>query len=56
MPTDSGEWPNVNLSAILEGLIEAGVEFILVGGLTAVVQGALIRTNVTPAQESFRRS
>jgi hypothetical protein len=35
---------DVDLSAILEGLINAGVEFILVGGLAAVAQGAPITT------------
>jgi hypothetical protein len=35
---------SVNLGAILEGLIEAGVDFILVGGLAAVVQGAPVTT------------
>jgi len=44
MPTDRGESTSVNLSAILEGLIEAGVDFILVGGLAAVVQGAPVTT------------
>lgn len=44
MPTDSGGSRNVNLAAILEGLIEAGVDFILVGGLAAVVQGAPVTT------------
>ena len=44
MPTDSGESTSVNLGAILEGLIEAGVDFILVGGLAAVVQGAPVTT------------
>jgi hypothetical protein len=44
MPTDSGELTSVNLGAILEGLIEAGVDFILVGGLAAVVQGAPVTT------------
>jgi predicted nucleotidyltransferase len=44
MPT-SGEKPNgPDLGALLEGLIEAGVEFILVGGLAAVVQGAPVTT------------
>jgi hypothetical protein len=32
------------LSSLLEGLINAGIEFILVGGLAAVVQGAPITT------------
>ena len=44
MPTDRGESTSVNLGAILEGLIEAGVDFILVGGLAAVVQGAPVTT------------
>jgi len=44
MPTGSGKPTNANLSAILEGLIEAGVDFILVGGLAAVVQGAPVTT------------
>ena len=44
MPTDRGESTSVNLGALLEGLIEAGVDFILVGGLAAVVQGAPITT------------
>ena len=44
MPTDSEESTSVNLGAILEGLIEAGVDFILVGGLAAVVQGAPVTT------------
>ncbi|MBI5550958.1 MAG: hypothetical protein HY911_05565 [Desulfobacterales bacterium] len=34
----------VNLIALLEGLLQAGVEFILVGGLAAVVQGAPVTT------------
>ena len=33
-----------SLSNIIEGLLEAGVDFILVGGLAAVVQGAPITT------------
>ncbi len=33
MPTSSEKPTGADLSAILEGLIEAGVEFILVGGL-----------------------
>lgn len=44
MPTSSGKPAGADLSAILEGLIEAGVEFILVGGLAAVVQGAPVTT------------
>ena len=44
MPTGSGEPTSANLSAILEGLLEAGVDFILVGGLAAVIQGAPVTT------------
>jgi len=33
-----------NLSALLRGLNEAGVEFVLVGGVAAVVQGAPVTT------------
>jgi hypothetical protein len=44
MPTGS-EKPNaLDLSAILEGLLEADIKFILVGGLAAVVQGAPVTT------------
>jgi hypothetical protein len=44
MPTGSKKSTEVDLSALLEGLLEAGVTFILVGGLAAVVQGAPITT------------
>ncbi|MBW1702942.1 MAG: hypothetical protein JRJ69_16485 [Deltaproteobacteria bacterium] len=44
MPSDKGKTENAGLSAILEGLINAGIEFILVGGLAAVVQGSPITT------------
>jgi len=44
MPTNSEEQISVDLGAILEGLVEAGVDFILVGGLAAVVQGAPVTT------------
>jgi predicted nucleotidyltransferase len=44
MPSGSNKPINVDLSAILEGLAQAGVEFILVGGLAAVVQGAPVTT------------
>ena len=40
MPTGSKKRTALDLSAILEGLLEAGIKFILVGGLAAVVQGA----------------
>jgi hypothetical protein len=33
-----------NLSALLKGLNEAGVEFVLVGGVAAVAQGAPVTT------------
>jgi hypothetical protein len=33
-----------NLSAIIEGLVKADIEFILVGGLAAVIQGAPVTT------------
>ncbi len=35
---------SVNLSEVLEGLLEARVDFILVGGLAAVIQGAPVTT------------
>ncbi|MCD6298767.1 MAG: hypothetical protein J7M30_16615 [Deltaproteobacteria bacterium] len=35
MPSDKGKTQNPGLSALLEGLIDAGIEFILVGGLAA---------------------
>ena len=44
MPTDSEKPTALDLSAILEGLLAADVEFILVGGLAAVVQGAPVTT------------
>lgn len=44
MPSDKGKTENTGLSALLEGLINAGIEFILEGGLAAVVQGAPITT------------
>jgi predicted nucleic acid-binding protein len=44
MPTNSKKSTDTDLSAVLEGLIEAGVKFILVGGLAAVVQGAPLTT------------
>jgi len=44
MPSDKGKKENAGLSALLEGLIDAGIQFILVGGLAAVVQGAPITT------------
>jgi hypothetical protein len=44
MPTGSEKPTALNLSAILEGLLEADIKFILVGGLAAVVQGAPVTT------------
>jgi hypothetical protein len=44
MPTGNGEPGSVNLGAILEGLLQADIDFILVGGLAAVVQGAPVTT------------
>ncbi len=35
---------NANLSELLEGLLKANVQFILVGGLAAVIQGAPLTT------------
>jgi hypothetical protein len=45
----------MDLSALLEGLLDAGVKFILVGGLAAVVQGAPVTTldvDIVPDQAS----
>jgi hypothetical protein len=44
MPSGSAKPMSANLSEILERLIDAGVDFILVGGLAAVVQGAPVTT------------
>ncbi|CAB1081331.1 hypothetical protein D1AOALGA4SA_8985 [Olavius algarvensis Delta 1 endosymbiont] len=44
MPTVNGEPTSVDLGAILEGLVKAGIDFVLVGGLAAVVQGAPVTT------------
>jgi hypothetical protein len=44
MPTGSEKPTSANLSSILEGLIAAEIDFILVGGLAAVVQGAPVTT------------
>jgi hypothetical protein len=44
LPSDKGKKENAGLSALLEGLINAEIEFILVGGLAAVVQEAPITT------------
>ncbi len=44
MPLSSKKPTDADLSALLEGLVKADVEFILVGGLAAVVQGAPVTT------------
>ena len=44
MPTNSNKTPEAGLSALLEGLLKADVQFILVGGLAAVIQGAPVST------------
>jgi len=44
MPTNSGRPISVDLSQILEGLLKGGIDFILVGGLAAVIQGAPLTT------------
>ncbi len=44
MPTKSKEPSGPDLSVLLEGLIEADIKFILVGGLAAVIQGAPVTT------------
>jgi hypothetical protein len=45
MPTRNKERAHgLDLSAVLEGLINAEIKFILVGGLAAVVQGAPVTT------------
>jgi hypothetical protein len=44
MPTKNGKPSNPDLGALIEALTGAGVEFIIVGGLAAVVQGAPLTT------------
>jgi len=44
MPTRNEKPTGLDLSSVLEGLIKADIEFILVGGLAAVVQGAPVTT------------
>jgi predicted nucleotidyltransferase len=44
MPTGGRKTTSANLGDVLEGLLEAGVDFILVGGLAAVIQGAPVTT------------
>ena len=44
MPTGGRKTTGASLGDVLEGLLEAGVDFILVGGLAAVIQGAPVAT------------
>ena len=44
MPTGGKKPTSVSLGDVLDGLLEAGVDFILVGGLAAVIQGAPVTT------------
>jgi len=44
MPTGGKRSKSTGLSEVLLGLLEAGVDFILVGGLAAVIQGAPVTT------------
>jgi len=44
MPTGGKKPTSASLGEVLEGLLEAGVDFILVGGLAAVIQGAPVTT------------
>jgi hypothetical protein len=44
MPVDEKKMTELDLGAIIEGLMKAGVDFILVGGLAAVIQGAPVTT------------
>ena len=44
MPTGGRKPTSAVLSQVLEGLLEAGVDFVLVGGLAAVIQGAPVTT------------
>ncbi len=44
MPLNNEKPAIIDLSTLLEGLLETGVDFILVGGLAAVIQGAPFTT------------
>ena len=44
MTSKNKKLQSLDLSALIKGLNEAGVEFIIVGGMAAVVQGAPIST------------
>jgi hypothetical protein len=55
MPMGNKKSTEIDLSALLEGLLDAGVKFVLVGGLAAVVQGAPVTTldvDIVPDQAS----
>jgi|GEM_PF-5098253 len=47
MRINKGKRQTLELSALLKGLNEAGIEFILVGGMAAVAQGAVHATGHT---------
>lgn len=44
MPTKKEKYSNPDLGALIEGLTRASVDFIIVGGMAAVVQGAPLTT------------
>jgi len=44
MPASNRTTSGANLSAIIEGLVTAEVQFVIVGGLAAVIQGAPVTT------------
>lgn len=44
MPINNDKIPSTDLSAIIEGLLKSDIQFILVGGLAAVIQGAPLTT------------
>ena len=46
MPLNNAENQIIDLNALIEGLCEASVEFIIVGGIATVIQGVPITTSV----------
>ncbi len=55
MPTGVERTKSASLSEVLEGLLSAGVDFILIGGLAAVIQGAPVTTmdvEIVPSQSA----
>jgi len=44
MPLNKAEKRTIDLNALIEGLCEAGVEFIVVGGIATVIHGAPVTT------------